>query len=221
MTGQNCHHYVMILDRADYSIEAGFRRDGNEYDFRFRTALNEAGLLYRITVALYIHGFEIVKAKITTDENQAVFDEFRLKQAEGFSEDFLSEKAVRSFVFDVENLLYKGKSAVDFINENDLHIPGYHEGNGSADLTEMDGFPVIEVRGSYQKTLLLSLFQSFYLMDVNVQEARIWVMPDGQLSTRFMIASDDPRFTNPQFQEQLMEEMRTIVQDKRYKALKI
>jgi hypothetical protein len=58
-------------------------------------------------------------------------------------------------------------------------------------------------------------------MDANVEEARIRVQPDGQISTRFIIDSADPRFNNPQFQAQLMEEMRAIVQDKRFKALKV
>ncbi len=225
-----CSHYSMILERDGYFIQVSFESSGSGYNFQFSTALNEPGLLYRVTAALFVHGFEITSARIITGENQAVFDEFMLKdlleerasrQSGSEIRGLLNPVRIRSFLHDTADLLYQGKSALQFIEENDIKIPRFHEGSGSADLLEMDGYPVIEVRGSYQKTLLLSLFQAFYSMDVNVHEAEIRVLPDGRLSSRFMIASDDSRFTNPQFQEQLMEELRTIVQDLRYKMMKI
>ncbi len=199
---QALYSYSMVepANRLDLKL----RQEGDDYHLEIRTGTDEVGVLFRLCAVLFANGCDIRYAGIGTEEGM-VHDEFRIR-----SQESLTEGRVQSMMADLRKLLFEGVSVLDYLRGRS-YLPEPVSAGGEVSITTSGGAPAIEVITRDQRGLLLTLSQAFYLMDINIAEARITTDDSGRVRNTFRVRGPDARFQNAEFRRRLGEELTGIL----------
>lgn len=203
-------YYSFVIERNDIRLEAIFRqKETGCFEFLLNSPRDEPGILYRISSALYANDWDIINADLTVDADGRITNRFSICFADRNT--MPDPDDVNTVMGDLERLLLGGISVVEFLNQKKLQISVVKSDDGFADLTYENGLVVIEIKARKLKWTLPAVFQAFYLMDVNVKEAKIETLPDFRMENRFIVATEDSRYHNPEFRKRLMEELVAVL----------
>ena len=192
--------YSYSVVESDHRLGLRLRAEGDEYLLEVTTGTDEVGLLFRLCAVLFAHGCQIRQATIATAPS-GVHDEFRIR-----SRAELTEVAVQNMLGDFRALLFGGLSVLGYLRGR-TSLPEPACAGGEVDIAMSGGVAKIEVTTPDQPGLLLSLAQAFYVMEINIAEARITTGADGRAQNTFHIAGTDHRFQNSEFRRRLGEEL--------------
>lgn len=201
--------YSYIIEKSGYRLEATLEETDDSYLFSIDSPMNDTGILYRIAAVLFVNGWDIYEADVKTPVQDRIQDTFQIIPV-GKDHPADSE-LIKKMMKELEELLFGSISVVDYLSSRNLSVTGEGGGTGFADLTYDNGKVVIEIISDQRKWLLLGIFQAFYLMDVNIKEASIAPLSDGTIKNRFIIATEDFRYHNPEFRKRLREELKSVI----------
>ncbi len=203
----SCRSYFFLSsEKHDHYLRIhAVTEDAEGYSLSIDSDQHDTGSLYRIGAALAAPGWLVKSSEVKTQEESIIHLDAYLVPMPGSPG--LNESSINQFFQNLGSMLVDGVSVVDFLGERHLAPGGHHQARGFADLTYDNGRVVIEVRTRPDPFTLISIFQSFYLMDVNVKEGTIRTHPDQIWEIRFVVATDDFRYHNPEFRKRLKEEL--------------
>ncbi len=181
------------------------QKEDDDYKLGVETAVNEVGVLFRLCAVLYVYGCDIVHARLSSSENNVVRDEFRIR-----TEGTLGDDVIRRMIEDLEQLLFRGLSVLEYLTLKDASAPTVNNRDGSVEIGENDGHSVITVNTKDKQGLMLTLSQAFFLMDIDIFEASIETQRDGSVRNTFQVAPADKRFDNSEFRKRLGDELTAL-----------
>lgn len=199
--------YSHLIDRDRYQLEVTITDQETRIQCRIASDSNEPGQLYRISAAFLAHGWEINEATIRAVGDTGFVNDFILLRTPGKSAALEGNEEIKAIVNTIESLLYGNVPVMDFLNEREIY-PGGGEA-GQTTIQYLEGkMPGLEIRGVYDTYFFLRMFQSFYLMDVDVRDGEIIVEREGVVKSLFWMDAHDIRFTSSEFTDRLIEEVK-------------
>ncbi|MCE9501231.1 MAG: hypothetical protein K8R21_12160 [Leptospira sp.] len=89
------------------------------YALKLSISQNEIGIIFRTTAILYAHGWNILEATAETSERGIVDDIFLIQNLKG---EQMTEEKLGEIQADLEEMLYKGLSVIDYLGRSKLKL---------------------------------------------------------------------------------------------------
>ncbi|MCB1172083.1 MAG: ACT domain-containing protein [Leptospiraceae bacterium] len=194
------------LQRLEISLSAA----DEGYRLQIESKINEIGLLFRLCAVLFRHNWYILQARIFSPDEHSICDEFLIRPQD--EKHVIDNALMRLMATDLESLLFDNVSVLEYLNENHREDKALlRESNRShhqeVSIDTSDNRVVIEIRSQDRSGLLLEISQAFYLMNINILEAKIQTKSDGHIHNIFYVDPADQRFAHQEFQRRLTEEL--------------
>ena len=197
--------YSHLIDRDRYRLEAVFTEMEPGVQCDIHCNGNESGALYRISAAFFVHGWDIRRGTIQTSHPGYLDDRFTLMRRNP-GPSGIDPDEIRNLVGSLDGLLFHGQPVRDALQERGITLQNRPVDGLSIKILDGKG-PGIEVHSPYDPVFLLRMFQSFYMMDVDVLEGEISADPHHGVYTLFWMDPSDIRFTSSEFTGRLVEEL--------------
>ncbi len=110
-----CTKYGMLTIKRELDAEIKMSRIGDEYILSLHISTNRMGILYAITAAMYVRGWNILKAQALTAEGEGILDTFIIEPTDSI---FTNPLKTRRLMSDLK-MLIRGEVAVpEYIEQN-------------------------------------------------------------------------------------------------------
>jgi len=201
--------FFSALDERSRRLNVILSQEEEQTKLRIETDCNEPGVLFRIAGVLFAHHLLIRRAHITSSGHKTISDEFFVQKEDDSS---IQEKEVKEMIGELEGLLFANHSVLEFLSNKGINIPPpSHKSAGEVTVYVDEKKIIIDINGITGPGYLLLISRAFYLTDVNILEAILYLDRDGSTQNRFFVDPSDIRFHNKGFCENLIAEMKDLL----------